>query len=180
MIAEVTADVEIEDVTSDGEKTFLYQTFIKPIVFYPPLHIIPCEPPVPLKIRIQLEQSFTLFFYAPDVCANSLRKIIELILTDLKVPQKDKKGKPYKLHDRIEKLKERNKRHGDYFEAVKWLGNEGSHKNHRKNNISKTDILDAYELLEILLNKYYYSKQQEETCKHKSERLTSKFKTHKS
>ena len=56
------------------------------------------------------------------------------------------------LHDRISLLPKKYDNLKILFLAVKWLGNKGSHSD---SSLKKDDVLDAYEIMQILLYEVY-------------------------
>lgn len=55
------------------------------------------------------------------------------------------------LHSRIALYEQQNKAIATRLFAIKWLGNAGSHPG----EITKDDVLDAYEILESILDQLY-------------------------
>jgi hypothetical protein len=118
-----------------------------PISFDPALKIISASKNCPFEILKQLDNAFHHYWNDKSSCANRIRAIVELIMDDNKIPN----GKT-SLHRRIEKFKKlKHKALGDSLESIKWIGNAGSHIQ----NISKDDLLDAFELLDHVLNELY-------------------------
>jgi hypothetical protein len=129
-----------------------------PKYFYPPLDLFSVPWQCPDIVEKEIKQSFSLFFADPSAAANSVRKVIEKILDDKDIPRDTEKGKFLPLegkngqNSRIglfeQKLIENNKETKiiEYFRAIKFIGNEGSHAG----EITKTDVLDAYEILELI------------------------------
>jgi hypothetical protein len=84
-----------------------------------------------------------------------IRTIVEQVLDDLKIAKYNIiKGKRniYKLHKRIELLKDANPEISDSLMAVKWIGNSGSHANSK---VTKDDAIDGFKILEFTLNRIY-------------------------
>ncbi|MCG2787057.1 MAG: DUF4145 domain-containing protein [Anaerolineae bacterium] len=52
------------------------------------------------------------------------------------------------MHDRIVDFEKSKPEIAQKLFAIKWLGNDGSHSA----NMTKNDVLDAYEILEIILD----------------------------
>lgn len=158
-------DFVAEDI---DEKTGLIdfkevKTFI-PKFIYPPLPIIRCDYLLPKKIKKQLEISFGLFFYDKESCAASIRKTIELILSD-------KGKKKNSLQEKINIIE--NQWLKNVFTGIKEMGNAGTHGNYDGEKIEAKDLLDGYELLEAILEEFYYKKQ--EVLGNKAENLKRKF-----
>lgn len=114
---------------------------------------------IPKTIKNQIDSSFSLYFIDETACANKIRTSIELILDDLKAPKKKKdkfnKLVPLKtLNARIENYKKNKPQLCILLLALKIVGNEGSHATKIKNE----DLLDAYEILEEVIDKLYIKK----------------------
>ncbi len=117
----------------------------------PPLITLASD--IPKSVRGILRASFNLFWLDSEACANRLRVALELILEDQGFPATDADGKLVSLHRRIDDW------HSTYgalsvatsLMAIKWLGNDASHKA----GISRTRLFDAYDILSLLLKRLY-------------------------
>ena len=130
-----------------------------PKFFFPNLKIIALPKVIPENVAEQINLSFSHYFNDLSSCANRIRNGIELILDDLNAPKwrKTNAGKKQvfkNLHSRIEHYGNRNKNIADHLLALKIIGNEGSHIG----QIESNDILDAYEILEQLIEFTYIKK----------------------
>lgn len=130
-----------------------------PKYFFPNLQIFNLSLEIPANVSEQINLSFSNYFDDLSSCANRLRHSIELILDDLKAPKwkKTNAGSIHKfkvLHQRIEHYGKRNKNIANHLLALKIIGNEGSHIG----NLQTDDILDAYEILEQLIEFAYIKK----------------------
>ena len=88
--------------------------------------------------------------------ANRLRTAIEAFLNERKVPKtttKNGKRVPLNLHCRIIRFRIKNADAADSLEAVKWLGNVGSHAN--LDSLTIDDLLDGFELFEHAIERVY-------------------------
>lgn len=155
---------------SDDAEEMVRMNLYLPKYIHPNLKMFRYPSTVPLEIKHEIDSSFSNFFCDPSSAANKIRRAIELIVTNLGIPKSfvNKKvlretGKrklvPAKLHARIERLKKRKKRTGKMLLGLKVLGNDGSHSNNKE--ISHWDILDAYEVLEHILDREYSNKENE-------------------
>ena len=136
------------DVDEFGSQSQYWYSDYRPLFFHPNLKLITIPEDTPADIEKLLNQSFELFFTSPSAAANLIRISIEEILTDQGVEEMRN------LHRRIEKLPEKHESLKTKFFALKWLGNAGSHSD---NELSLNDTMDAYELVEYVLSKVYYS-----------------------
>ena len=129
-----------------------------PEVFIPHLRLFEIPDDTPKSIVEHLHQSFSLFFCSPESAANQVRVALENTLTALKVKRFRIVGKRRKfiaLHNRIDLLPAKYESVRELFFAIKWLGNAGSHGG---SAIFKDDVLDAYEMMELLLLEIYGTK----------------------
>nr|WP_289056963.1 DUF4145 domain-containing protein [uncultured Psychrobacter sp.] len=141
----VGVDIEVDDY---GQQYTEFDDYYRPLFFHPNLRLITIPEGTPADIERTLNKSFELFFTSPSAAANLVRISIEEILTDQGVERMKS------LHRRIEKLPEKHQSVKDHLLALKWLGNAGSHSDEE---LSLDDTMDAYELVEYVLSKIYYS-----------------------
>jgi Domain of unknown function (DUF4145) len=142
----------------EGEQSWYFY----PKLFYPPLLFFSLSSKFPKKISNEIKNSFLLFWADCASSANRVRTVVELIMNAQKIKKSfiSKKGKRryYSLHERIEffqNLNPKKKEIGQYFMAIKWIGNEGSHP---LNELKQDDIIEAFEMLEAALIELYPSK----------------------
>ena len=132
-----------------------YEDCFIPKFFSPPLNIFDYQDSIPEEVKGELKKSFTLFFCDPDSSANHIRIALEHLLTHMDIEDHViKNGEEHymSLHCRIQKLPEEYEDIKKIFEAIKWLGNAGSHSS---KSVSTDDALDAYDLMEHLLVKVF-------------------------
>lgn len=152
-------DNVILDDSGNPEMDFV--NWFCPEFFYPPIHIFRIPSQCPESVKKEIIASFKLFFMEPPASANSVRKAVEEILTQQNIKRytitKKRKRVKIRLHERIVEFEKTNPTVAKMLFAVKWIGNEGSHSGELKKN----DLLDAYEILEIILDELYvgYRKQ---------------------
>lgn len=148
------------DFDENGVPEQIWGDYFKPLFFNPNLQLINIPKSIPEDISILMNRSFGLFFSSPSSAVNLVRAAIEEILTDQKVQRyviSKNKRRMLSLHSRIEKLPEKYKSLKDSILAVKWLGNAGSHSKDSL-NLNLDDAMDAYELIEEIMDKIYNSK----------------------
>ena len=112
-----------------------------PKVFLPTLPIIDIPEGVPELIKKELETSFELYWINESACANSLRKVLELVMDDKGVEQNRI------LHHRIKKFKATE---NEMLIAIKEIGNAGSH-----GTVTREYVLQGYLFLQHCLNDEY-------------------------
>lgn len=157
-----------EELPDGGYEERRISTYF-PKFFYPNIKIFPIPKTIPDKVKEQINFAFSHYFNDLSSSANRIRNAIELILDDLKAPKsrKTKSGKKQifkTLHSRIEHYSKRNVKLSKLLLALKIIGNEGSHIG----KVENEDILNAFEILEMLLE-FTYSKQHQRILKMASE-----------
>ncbi|MFM0561416.1 DUF4145 domain-containing protein [Paraburkholderia sediminicola] len=137
------------EVGEEGEMQ--WDDYFSPAACHPMPSIIDLPNKCPDNVKQQLESAFALFWSHPEACAGRIRVALELLMDHVGVPRKktDSKGKeyPFDLHARIDFYSSLNIEAGTQLMALKWFGNTGSHGG----EVSKTDLLDAFEILEHTL-----------------------------
>jgi len=138
--AEVGVIVMMGEMYSDGETE--PEMLFAPSYVNPAPNMFELHREYPYKIRMLLEQVFTLFWVDHSSCGNKLRVVVEELLNQLKIEQcqKDGAGVPIlnqkghprliSLQRRLDIFKKRGKtecRCVNALEAIKCLGNESSH-----------------------------------------------------
>lgn len=139
----------------DGEPEQTWQDFFRPKYFEPPLEIIGVPDECPNTVAEPLRESFRLFFASPAAASNNVRIALEALLTELGVRRfNTKNGKRtfLNLHTRISLLPAKYVDLRELFLAIKWLGNAGSHAD---SAIKIDDVMDAYELVDHVLQELY-------------------------
>ena len=140
--------------TYQGDERVLQPQFLLPA---PPIIKIPSD--CPKVIGQHLRVAFRLFWPDPAASGNRLRSAIEALLTELKVPRytlppvgkKKRRRLPLGVTKRIERLEAKMPVVAERLHAIKWIGHEASHTG----NLEKSDVLDAFEILESVLDDLY-------------------------
>ena len=151
----VGVDIEYD---GNGSPSQTWGDFFTPKHFSPHLKIFLCPRGTPNNVSEEIEKSFSLFFSDAPSSANHVRIALEDLLTHLKIKRYEVRGKRrtfLALHRRIELLPPRYKHLQNLFFAVKWLGNAGSHSD---KVVTKDDVLDAYEIMEEILQDLFVKK----------------------
>ena len=153
--------VSIEDVLIDedtGETDYQPVDKLSPLFFSPHLKIFRVPKGTPEAVDKYLNASFQVFFCNPDSALSNLRASLEELLNFLKIQKlKTKNGKKFRmsLHVRINSMKSSLKEIQNLCFAIKWHGNAGSHP---RSNITHDDVLDAYSIFEVILEKLFETK----------------------
>lgn len=146
----------------------------------PPINIIKVIEDVPQGMFEALRDSFSLFWSDQGSAGNKIRIALELFMDEVNIPKTfvDKKGviRDMPLGKRIEKFGEiEDKKHeglSRLLASVKWLGNEGSHVG----KLGKEDLLNAYEVLEHILDEFFVKEKKAQEIKEKADGLEKKYK----
>lgn len=122
-------------------------TDYRPYVMRPAPEIIEYPRKLNNASKEHLLRSFELFWVDYASCANRLRIVVEFLLDQFMVDRKSSKGGYLDLSVRIDKLAASHPDQKEFLDALRWLGNAGSHDG----VVSLSDLLDCYEMLEHLL-----------------------------
>jgi Domain of unknown function (DUF4145) len=138
-IVVVHGDVELQP-DHESEESGLYRFVVFPRSMHPapPLATIPKS--TPLEVSRELKMAYQLFWVDTGSCANRVRISVEKILDHFDVP----KGK---LYDRIEVFKKKDSEHAETFDALRYVGNVGSHEG----EVKRDTLLDAFEVYQDAL-----------------------------
>ena|SRR5690554_3004648 len=147
-----TGGVEREQyIDEDGHWISSWVNYYKPTYFHPPLKLITVPSNSPFTVKSLLDNAFALFFVNPSSCCNCIRMAGEQILTELGVeaPSADKW---LSFSDRIKALQGDHEAVKRLFDAIRWLGNHGSHPG---DVVTHEDAYDALKIMEYLLAELY-------------------------
>lgn len=139
-----------------------YQDYYALKFAYPALPLCSFPPGTPDTVQTQLERAGAVLWSDPQSAANSLRRAVEALIDAQSIPRvtSTTQGKPrtVSLHERIGLLAAKQPSAGEALEAVKWVGNEGSHS---ASDLSATDCIDLAEFLAYALRALYDQTEQE-------------------
>lgn len=129
------------------------------------------------SIKGFLIKSFALFWSDEEASANKIRTVLELLMDNFKIRKTgtNEKGKEYLLP--LDRRLELFKSYKDFvhlsekLSAIKFLGNAGSHTQ----SVSKEDLLDAYEILEYVLEECFQRQNRVNSVLKKVETLNDKY-----
>ncbi|MFK5664411.1 DUF4145 domain-containing protein [Pseudomonas shirazica] len=148
-----TGGVEIEhEIDENGDWASEWVEYYNPRFFYPPLKLVNCPEKTPPTVKDKIWAACEAYFSQPDSCCNSLRAAAEEILTDLKIDLKKPDGGYLSFSSRINKLPAERDAVKALFDAIRWLGNHGSHSD---SSLSRSDSLDAFDVMNLLLEELY-------------------------
>jgi hypothetical protein len=148
--------VSVSGISHCGEDDHgCFVTCFEPQMFTPALYLLQVPDECPENVSRELKEAFKLYWCDLASGINHIRKAVELIMDHLKIPKtcvdKKKKRRPLPLHDRIAIFRSQNPANSelaDRLEAVKWLGNAGSHSS----EVSHDMLFDAVDLLEDFIH----------------------------
>jgi len=147
-----------EDFIERGEDFEFQGNILSYIVKYtnPAIRLFKVPKSTPEELLEIINRSFELFWVDEDSCGNKIRSSIEKLLDFQKINKTtiNKKGRRQKLnlHQRIKKFEGKEPEIVKYLLALKWIGNQGSHSSSK---LSRKELIDAYEILEVSLLKLY-------------------------
>lgn len=133
------------DVDERGHWYGQYETFFELKYCEPALRLLAVPDGTPDDVKRAIESASQVIWLSPSSAANRLRTAIEQLLTDLGV---SKRGS---THKRIENLVASRPDVAIVLEAVKWIGNDGSHTA----ALPLKDVLEGVALLERALTLVY-------------------------
>lgn len=134
-----------------------YKDYYYPKYFHPHLCLFNIPELCPNSVKQAIEESFATFFSSITATTNSIRISIEALLREHEISSTNERGKFIPLHRRIENISETSELYSfkDQLLTLKYMGNDGSHN---ESEVSKEDIVDAYEVLSDILETIYPEK----------------------
>lgn len=149
----VSGEIVFSDVIDDDGDWSVEERFVpRSMVPAPPIIAIPGE--VPRTVSVHVESAFELYWVDLGASANRLRTSVEVLLDDFKIPRegKRKNGKTYRLslEARAEAFKLIDSDHATTFDALRVVGNLGSH-----GEVYRQPLLDAFAIYEDALRELY-------------------------
>lgn len=146
-----TGSADIEGFYNErGQPDQVWVDHFYPTFFEPPLAIIDIPADCPAEVKEPLQESFRLFFCSPASAGNNVRMAMESLLTQLGVPTHNPKR--LTLQGRLNLLPAEHSEFTPLFEAIRLFGNDGSHPGSK---ITRHDVMDAYGLIEHVLQVLY-------------------------
>jgi hypothetical protein len=123
----------------------------------------PLHENIPEPVANHLRAAAGLLWADHDAAGNKIRQAVEVMLDDRKIkkftikpavaPHSKGSRKAINLHIRIEDYQNKNPDAAKHLMAIKWIGNAGSHSGDE--GLTRDQILDALEIMEIVLNEVY-------------------------
>jgi len=150
-----TGDVS-QEYLEDGSGDWDWFDNFQVKYFQPALQIF--VPPVdtPHWVKEALDVSFSNFFASPSASLSALRSALEVLLGEMEVSSVDENGKFLSLARRINSLPEKYREVVEPANAIRWLGNDGTHDGGFQ--VRKSDVIDGYKIFEHILVELYPEK----------------------
>lgn len=153
------------DPRHDIDGNFEYGLVLRLQFATPGITLIGIPEKCPEIVRERVRDAAMVLWSDPGSAANRLRTAIEELLTANNVPKttlaRKKEGERRRLrlntHARILKLRDKRPEASTLLEAVKWIGNDGSHDA----SLKVSDVLEGVKLLEHALHILYDNKSRE-------------------
>lgn len=128
-----------------------WESVLVPLFVRPSPHIIAVSDKLSDPCKMHLKKAFELYWLDKAACANRLRIFVERLMDDFEVTKSKilENGKPHALNlfERIQAFDEVKPGHGAALNALRHVGNYGSHEGQAE----ESALLDCFELLEDAL-----------------------------
>lgn len=134
----------VEEQWDDIEGQIHYDVFY-PLFFVPTIHLFNIPVNTPIQVKKIIESAFSLAWADYSASGNKLRVALEAILDGITPKSKDSLG--IKINSLPEKMADIKAK----LNAIKWLGNEGSHVA----NLEEYDLAFAFKVIEKVLLTLY-------------------------
>ena len=143
---------EIRDL--DVAEEDRWTNILSPRSFCPPINYFRLDS-YPEKVRKHLRRAFTAYWSDLPSVMNCLRTAVEAVMDEKEVKARDENNRPIPLKTRLRTFLESHQNAYDavLLDAIRILGNEGSHSN--EGNITDYRVLKAFEMAEALLGSLY-------------------------
>jgi hypothetical protein len=151
--------------------------------FSPSLQIFDLKHVYPARVRTELAKSFAAFFGDSTAAGSRVRTCIEFLLDEQGIQKfrtnkegqvvigKDGGQMKLSLGERLKEFSESSPDLGNMLGAVKQLGNEATHGP----DLLNEDLLDAYGLIEHVLEELYVTRPERTRLLTQSNEMTQKF-----
>ncbi len=143
-----TGDVS-QEYLDDGSGGWGWVDTFQVKYFEPALRIFVPPEGTPEWVKKALDTSFSIFFSSPSTSLSALRSALEVLLGEMEVASVDENGKFLSLAKRINFLPDEHRKIIEPANAIRWLGNDGTHSGGFQ--VRKSDVLDGYRIFEHIL-----------------------------
>ncbi len=136
----------------DDESSYMdHEHYFVPKYFSKPMEIFRPPSKCPNAVKEQIRKSFAVFFCDLGAAANHVRQCVEEILSHAGIQSDNASGGFIPLDTRIKSFEKADPENAERADALRWIGNFGSHPE----TLEKEDLFDAYDILEFLLEDLY-------------------------
>lgn len=143
----VEEEIEIDD---NGQWDRRFVRYLRPKYFFPSLKFVACPAATPEEVRTHIDTASELYYSNPSACCNSLRIAAEEIMTALGVPT-PQPGEFLTFGHRIKHLSKGSSEY-NLLDAIRWLGNAGSHSG---SIIKHEDAKNAFHVIDLLVDECF-------------------------
>lgn len=154
-IVAVAGDADT-DIYVDENNDLIAGPILQPSSMTPAPPLIRVPPETPWDVKLHIQKAFELYWMDLGASANRLRVGVETLLDNFKIPRQGvsasgSKPKRLDLFERIEAFKAHAPDHAETLDALRHVGNVGSHEG----NIEQEVLLDAFSILEHAVSELY-------------------------
>jgi hypothetical protein len=135
-----------KNVQEDFDICYEIEVF-KPEFFYPQIDLFTLPTDLPVSIHIEIQKAFSLFWSDPSACSNAIRKTAERILDHIETTPSANKN----LAPRIKLLETNDPNLKIFLDAIRNVGNEGSHRT----SLEHYDVIVTFKFIENILNSLF-------------------------
>lgn len=152
----LAGESRVDAVLGDDGKSWYgeYDDFYRLRLAMPPLALTTLPSESPELVQQRIDEMSLVVWSDPHAAANRLRVAAEELLTAQRISRYTRTRKRLTTHARIELLRKKGGKYtkaADALEAVKWMGNQGSHET----SLMTADVLDALELFTFAMYNLY-------------------------
>jgi Domain of unknown function (DUF4145) len=152
-VVSMSGDTEMDQVV-DEDGGWAYEQMLRPRTVFPALYVIKLDEDVPEEVSDEIKAAFLLYWPDLGASANRLRASVERILDHFKIPSTKVSGSFLSLNERIQAFKKIDPDHAETFDALRFVGNVGTHKD----DLKREALLDAFEIYEDALEELFVKK----------------------
>lgn len=142
----------LQEYLHDGSGDWDWFDSLEVKYFEPPLRLFTPPNGTPSGVIKALETSFSTFFSSPSTSLSTLRAALEVLLGEMDVSSVEENGTFLSLARRISSLPENYRKIIEPANAIRWLGNDGTHSGY---HIRRSDVVDGYNIFEHILVELY-------------------------
>ncbi|WP_318035163.1 DUF4145 domain-containing protein [Rhizobium ruizarguesonis] len=152
-VVAVSGDIvhDVEILVVDGEYQEEYTAEFMPRSMFPPPPVVRLPKKLPKDCSEHLKASFALMWSDTGACANRIRSFVEVLLDHFEIERKgpNKTGDIYRysLLKRIKLFEAKKPGHETLYDALRIVGNLGSHEG----SVKWDTLLQAFQLADYLI-----------------------------